>query len=219
MKTPVNIVFARTGTAYGPNYTDIFVDMVRRNLRPGADVRFTCITDQPEASPLVRCVPSDGYGGWFDKLSFFRHGLFPAGSRVWSFDLDVAFVGPLDRLLEYDGPFMASRDIWPYRGCLGSCPMTWRSGEMGRVLIYWEWLGRIRPKGGDQEIIDAAVGGEFVDIEDVFPGAFVSYKRRAEVDIPAGACIVNFHGEPKPHQVRGGWVPWVWRIGGGLPEQ
>ena len=52
-------------------------------------------------------------------------------------------------------------------------------------------------------------------LQDKFPKKFVSYKDEARFELPKGAKVVCFHGKPRPHQVKAGWVPQLWKIGAG----
>lgn len=51
--------------------------------------------------------------------------------------------------------------------------------------------------------------------QDIFPDQIKSYKAHAQLSIPKGTRIVCFHGLPRPHEVKSGWMPDVWKIGGG----
>src|SRR6266498_3884669 len=210
----LHIACVRSGIKYGPEYVSILQDMICRNLAGGTPGEFHCFTDQPETFDGIIMHPTEGYGGWWDKIGLFKPGLFPDGDRIWYFDLDMCIVRSLDKIMKYEGPVAAWRDFWPREGCLGSAPMTWRAGEMDHVFEQWNAMGRPRPPGGDQEIIHQ-LHPDFVPLQDAFPGAFISYKSDALLGIPDKAAVVNFHGSPKPEEVIEGWVPAVWKVGGG----
>ena len=218
----LHVVCVRSGIKYTPNYVSILQDMIRRNLALGTPGEFECFTDQPETFDGIITRPTEGYGGWWDKIGLFKPGLWPDGDRIWYFDLDMCIVRPLDEIMKYDGTVAAWRDVWPplwhdklqRSSCFGSAPMTWRAGEMNHVFLEWNAMGRPRPPGGDQEAINM-IHPEFVALQDAFPGAFVAYRHDAMIDIPDKAVVVNFHGNPKPKEVTEGWVPAVWKVGGG----
>lgn len=52
-------------------------------------------------------------------------------------------------------------------------------------------------------------------LQDILPNQFKSYKADARYAIPKGTRVVCFHGLPRPHEVKDGWVPDIWKIGGG----
>lgn len=213
----LRVALVRTGSKYGPEYVEILQDMIRRNLPYGFKGTIDCFTDQPEQIEGVQMRPSAGFGGWWDKIGLMREGLWPHGDRIWYFDLDTCIVGPLDKLFQYDGKFAAIRDF--LNGVtLQSCVMTWTAGELNDVMIRW-WADRF-PMGpaGDQAVVER-YGPKWVALQDIFPKAFTSYRRHSHIVIPDGAAVVNFHGEPKPHEVKDGWVPYVWKVGGGTANE
>jgi 6-hydroxymethylpterin diphosphokinase MptE-like/Methyltransferase domain len=210
----LQVVCVRSDIKDGIEYVEILQDMIRRNIAAGTPGNFECFTDQPETIDGVDIRPTEGYGGWWDKIGLFKPGLWEPGERIWFFDLDMCIVRSLDEILKYDGPVAAWRDVWPRKGCFGSAPMTWRAGEMDHVFQRWNAMGRPRPPGGDQDIINQ-LQPDFVALQDAFPGAFVNYRSDAILGIPDKAVVVNFHGSPKPEEVKEGWVPAVWKVGGG----
>lgn len=213
----LHIAFVRSGSGkYGPEYVEILYDMIRRNLAYGTKGQFYCLTDQPDELPTgIMKVPTPGFEGWWNKIGLFQPGLFPAGERVWYFDLDMCIVRALDALMAYDGPMMAMRDHWPHDGCLGSTVMTWRAGEMDHVWHAYQMRGcPTNIHGGDQEFIDRCMSS-YVDINTEFPGAVADYRTECRLGIPEKALMVNFHGFPKPEDIQEGWVPQVWKVGGG----
>ena len=52
-------------------------------------------------------------------------------------------------------------------------------------------------------------------LQDIFPKMFRSYKVDCQINIPKGTRIVCFHGLPRPHEIKHGWMPHVWKVGGG----
>src|SRR6266498_143508 len=208
----LHVVCVRSGTKYGLEYVEILRDMVCRNLEAGTRGEFHCFTDQPEKVDGIFNNPTEGIGGWWDKLGLFKPGNIPAGRRIWYFDLDTCIVGPLDEIMAYDGPFAALRDFYRPDG-LQSAVMTWRAGELDHVWEKWTAAARPRPAGGDQVIIQS-LQPDFMPLQDAFPDNFVSYKAHARFHVPDKAAVVCFHGEPRPHEVKDGWVPYIWRTGG-----
>jgi len=214
---PVTVCCVQAGNylGRGAEYVNTLFDMVSRNSQ--AMARFVCFTDDPqgldariEAQPL----PEPGLTGWWNKLALFKRGVFGPSERVWFFDLDTLITGPLDNLFTYDGPFTLLRDF--YRGgmsqyALQSSVMTWTGDECAEIWETWDARGRPTSCKGDQEWIEEF--GARPVLQDLFPGAFLSYKL-TEGAHPFGASVLVFHGDPRPHEVTDGWVPQVWKVGG-----
>jgi uncharacterized Rossmann fold enzyme len=209
----LHICCIRAGAAFAPAYVNNLFDMVRRNLADGFEGEFVCFTDQNDALDSgikVRPLPVN-LPGWWSKLGLFRPGVFPDGDRVLFLDLDTLITGRLDELAAYDGPFAILRDFYRPDG-LQSAVMAWRAGECHEI-----WNGFVAEGcptidvGGDQVWIERTQLGA-VRLQDAFPGLFVSYKLIKGP--PDKASVVVFHGEPRPHEIKEGWVPEVWKVGG-----
>lgn len=227
----LTVACVRFGEAFGIEYVERLHDMVRRNLPAGFAGRFVCFTDRPaDLAGLAGVEVIDGTGydlhGWWAKLALFSPGMFDPGERIWFFDLDTVITGPLDRLFEYPGAFGILEDV--YRpGGFQSAVMSWIVGKLSDS-IWWEWESRERPEpaGGDQAVLEqhwsdwlpARIGGkpwapDF--FQSLYPGVLRSYKVDCTWGIPKGTSVVFFHGRPRPHEVLTGWVPEVWKVGGG----
>lgn len=201
--------------------------MVRRNLseKLAPNLKFICFTDSPEDIILyeqgIESRPLPGkLKGWWNKLYLFKEGHFEDGDRIVYFDLDTIIVGGLDEIIKYDGEFAILRDFYRSNG-LQSSVMAWEANN--HLSGIWDrFLEQAMPnlKGGDQEFIEK-VFAQNADIlwpdiwQDIYPEQFVSYKVDCRSAFPKGAKVVIFHGEPRPHEVLNGWVPQVWKIGGG----
>jgi Protein of unknown function DUF115/Methyltransferase domain len=219
----LHVCCVKWGTMYGPEYINTLFDMVRRNLPAGFAGRFVCLTDDPtglDEGIDTAALPA-GVLGWWAKLALFRAGAFPRGERVLYFDLDTIITGPLDAIAAYTGDFAILRDVYRPQG-LQSSVMAWEAG--GRHRQFWElWHRRGCPmdERGDQGFIEDALDLmpsqiKFIDRwQDLFPGRFRSYKVECREEIPPGTSVVFFHGHPRPHEVKAGWVPEVWKVGGG----
>lgn len=202
----ITIASVWTGDKYGAEYQAIQRDMILRNLAPEYKPRFVCITDRPDELPegVEAVEPEPGLPGWWQKVALFKPGKLPVG-RIAYFDLDLALIGGLEDLFECAGInknwFMPGYD---------SSVMVWDAGDHADV---WERftpnvMERLR---GDQDWLSELGGWE------TFPGEWcVSYKAHARIGPPHGAKVVSFHGLPKPHEISRGWVPAVWKVGGGF---
>lgn len=194
----------RSGGNYRPEHVQRMASQAR-TFAPGEAI--VCLTDV--LVPGVATVPlAYRWPGWWSKLELFRPGAFPDGERVLYLDLDTTLLGPLDGLLARTEPFLALADFYrrppvvPERG-LGSGLLMWTAGEQG--ALYEDFasapeshMGR-HGYGGDQRFIEARKLAGTTFWEDVVPGQVVSYKVHCQAHrVPAGACVVCFHGRPKP---------------------
>lgn len=210
----------------GARYVNLLREMVARNLPDGFAGEFVCFTDDiTDIHPSIICrpLPREGLKGWWNKLALFAADVFPAGDRVVYFDLDTLITGPLDEIVAYDGKFAILRDFYRPNG-LQSSVMAWEAGTLDFLWDNWESCGFLEPEGGDQAWIESQMFGSFTEEshdlwQDLFPGKFFSFKVDGRFDIPKGASVCVFHGEPRPHEVTEGWVPQVWKLGGGTSAE
>lgn len=221
MHKSVNFVCLKAGAEFGPDYVNILHDMVRRNLPLGYPGRFYCITDDAEgldAGIEVLPLPID-LEKWWGKLYMFKRGLFPDGSRCMFFDLDTLIVGSIEPLAKYAGQFATLRDFYQ-PGRLGPAVIAWRASEY-TASIWEEWVAQGAPRHawGDLWWLNNLDQGRFArsadKLQDLFPGAFCSFKANCNPNPPADARVICFHGKPRPHETPATWVRDVWRVGGG----
>ena len=213
----LNVACVKVGSRYDANYVNVLFDMVRRNLQAKLPGRFVCFTDDATGlDPLieVRPVPKDlAHRGWWAKLWLFSEGAFPKGERVLYFDLDTVVCGPIDALAAYQGEFAILRDAYRPDG-LQSSVMAWEAGMYTHLYNCWILAGRPDLPGGDQEWVERHIKSPVI-LQEAFPDKLRSYKVDCRASIPRGCSVVFFHGNPRPHEVTTGWVPEVWKIGGG----
>lgn len=216
----LNVVCVNAGNyqGRGAEYVNTLFDMVRRNLPEGFPGRFVCFTDDATGLDVGITVRGlePGLTGWWNKLALFKRGVFAEGDRVLYLDLGTVIVGKLDDLVAYDGPFAICRDFYRPDG-LQSCVMAW-AGDWSFLWNRWTASGRPQFVGGDQTAIERYLQLANVKpdiLQDVFPGAFASFKLHCNPYPPKGAVIVNFHGDPKPHVCAEEWVGLTWKPGGG----
>lgn len=218
MTTPVTFLMVKWGTKFSAGYANILHDMVRRNLPPDFPARFVCFTDNGaglHAGIEVRDLPP-GVIGWWNKLYLFKAGLFPEGERLFYLDLDTAITGDVSAIAAYAGEFATLRDFYNLAG-YNSSLMLWRAGFGAEIWQSFAAAGYPDIPGGDQAWIDRTAPGADV-LQDMFPGAIVSFKQGALMELPPGVRIVCFHGQPRPHEVQNGWVERVWKIAGESPN-
>lgn len=218
----LHVASVRVGDKYSREYVAILFDMVRRHL--ATDFRFWCLTDDPK--PIcdeIGVIAADPrLVGWWAKVQLFSPDMpWAKGERVAYFDLDSAIIGRLEELVETRGII---RD-WNLP-CYNSSVMVWDAGEHADIWSAFSpqiTLGANEAGNfllpGDQDWITAldALPDDCAHPRpkwDLLPRAWcVSYRAHASEFPPAGAKVVCFHGEPKPHDCDG-WVKEVWKLGG-----
>lgn len=191
-----------------------YVRKLRRQIKRNLTLphTFYVFTDEPASFyPGMKCKPS-ALPGWWEKLHLFKPGMFPDG-RVMFIDLDTFILGNIDDIASYDGPFATLRDFWRPSG-LGPAVMVWRTDNGLGLWEEFEAQGRkTTDPRGDQAFLENLNQGRFpkqIDIlQDMFPGAFHSYKTSCTNGVPEGAQVVCFHGRPRPHEAEG-WAKEVW---------
>jgi hypothetical protein len=212
-KKPLTVVCVKTGDMYGAEYVNILKDMVCRNLPPNLLKRMVCITDDPDGiDPQIDIIKTD-IKGWWAKLYMFKKGLIE-DDLILYLDLDTVITGGLDCFANYTGEFAILRDFYRPNG-YGSGVMLWKGGERSYIWDSWDKAGRREVDGGDQAWIEIAVREYAEILQDLYPNKICSYKVSARKMFPKGSKICCFHGIPKPHEVTDGWIPHVWKIGGG----
>lgn len=198
----------------GLEYVQILHDSVRRNLPDNFPGRFIVMSDYRDdygrGIIVNRSLPGHLIG-WFNKIALFKDGLFPRGDRILYLDLDTVITGKLDDLVAYDGPLALLRDFYRPLGAQSSV-MAWKAGQ--HTEIWDSYVDESFPNvpGGDQAWIEAFSPAV---LQDSFPSMFASYKaHNCRSAPPKEASVIVFHGKPRPHEC-GGWVPNVWKVGGG----
>lgn len=200
-----SIVFCcvKWGAKYQASYVNVLADMVNRNCGLPAD--FVCFTEDArglDTGIVVKPLPGD-LEGWWNKLHLFAPNLFPPKRRIVFLDLDVIVTSRLEQLIDFPG--IASDWI---QGGYNSSVMVWDSGDHTDIRTTYkpEIAGMLH---GDQDWI-TQVGGWTE-----FPFGWVSSYRFHSTEWPSsGSVIVAFHGSPKPHEVKTGWVPQMWTMQG-----
>jgi hypothetical protein len=204
----------------GGIYTPEWVHRLKRGIERHASAppRFVCLSDVDV--PGVEVLPlREGWPGWWSKIELFRPRLLTAPTLY--LDLDVVIVGDIAPLVSACDRFtmMHERGKTDY---FNSSAMAW-TGDMSHVFdtfsgnpaVHMERF-RSHPRIGDQAFIS-----DLLVCEDRPPQSFksalgydaiVSYKHdRCQGGAPKRACIVTFHGKPKPCDFKTGWVAKAWK--------
>lgn len=214
----LNIVCINAGNylGRGAEYVNILADMIARNISDKTIYKFICFTDTPQGlDPEVdiRPLPVEDLDGWWNKLALFKDGIFPDGDRILYIDLDTIITSGLDEIIKYEGKFASLRDFIRNEG-MQSSVMMWEAGTLGYIWDSWLIAGMPKNDYGDQDWIEKIIPDADI-LQDIYPGAFVSFKLEATHSIPNKAKMVIFHGKPRPHDAPSEWVHKVWKIGGG----
>lgn len=207
---------------WGDKYSDEYVLKLKAACERYIPHReFICITENPVAgvdcNPLVCDLP-----GWWQKCGLFQPGLFP-GHNLF-LDLDVVITGginPLIALSKADKQNLWVADDFSYsvvgrkpgevgghrQGTIQSSVMLWNGNPGSAVYRVWEqWDDSIMDElHGDQNHITRCLWPGGIKL---FPldGYVGSYKYGKGQKYP----ITVFHGDPKPADIKDGWVPEAW---------
>ena len=203
------IYCVRVGLKYGPHYVERLRNMVRRYT----DAPIVCLTDQPDSIEGVEMVQVTGTG-WWAKMHLFNPAI--RGKGVY-FDLDTVLCGDIAPLLDYDGPFAICANFtkavtksYPCR--YGSCVMAFPEGFgqdiFDAFMADHDEIVAHCPKG-DQQAIERLYP-DAVYLQDVMPpGFFVGYRHFGKQP-PAGASVLIFAGNKKPHNTPYRWIKELW---------
>lgn len=194
----------------GAHYVNCLAGMVERNLT--VPYRFVCLTDDIGALSLgieARQLPS-GVRGWWAKLALFKPGMFNDRERVLYFDLDTVITGNIDDYARYSGGFAGLGDFRSGRGSFASGILAWEAGTCDAIWNDWEASGRPIVSGGDDHWITLVRPAQ-ARLQRLYPG-IVSYKfHKCSRALPAGARIICFQREPKPHNCGAPWIAEHWK--------
>lgn len=200
---------------WGDKYKTEYVKRLQRSVKRNLHVphRFVCLSDIPIDE--VDCIPifAKKWDGWWQKVSLFMPNLFPAGSRILYFDLDVIITGDITVLARQwaPQPLTMIYNFGPNRShCAhNSSVMMWQAGDPRVNPIYNLFTPDVmKALHGDQCWIWRVLREEIAN----WPRPFIkSYKydcRGGQVN--GQTRVVVFHGDPKPHQVSEEWARHNW---------
>ena len=189
---PTKVVCIKVGTKYGPEYVNRLAASVARHTTVPHE--FVCWTDDSTGLACARAPIGTDLPGWWAKLVLFT----PHTERLLFLDLDTVIVDNMDFLFEYDGPFAILSDFY-HPAHYGSAVMSIAPGFGASIWADYTEAQHGRWWGDQVWIETCAPGAD--RWQDLYPGKIVSYKVQCQDGVPAGASIVCFHGEPRPHQV------------------
>jgi len=224
----VNVICAKWGPKYGPDYVNRLKSMVSRNLaRPH---RFVCFTDDPtglapdiEHFPMpVLQVPEPHRNLPWRKVTLFGKPLGDLEGPTLFLDLDIVIVDSLDPFFDHPGRFCVIHN-W-----------THPDRRVGNTSVYRFEIG------AHQDVLDNLVANhrqifaryrnsqtyvsDHIGEITWWPNAWCkSFKKHCMPGgpfglfnwfmtprRPEGARIVVFHGDPKPEYAINGHWPGRW---------
>jgi len=212
----VNVICMKWGTKFGPEWVNKLRSMVRRHLhRPH---RFVCFTDDPtgiteegiEIKPLPEMdLPPGKERGW-RKLSTFQKPLFDLEGPTLFLDVDLVIVDDIDCFFDYPGEFCIIKD-WGRPWRITGNSSVYRFEANAHPDIYANFMENIdrvkREVRNEQEYLTREIHrqGKLT----YWPREWcVSFKHTCMSlpplnfirvpQIPKGAKIVVFHGNPNP---------------------
>lgn len=208
----------RSGGIYNADWVLRLKRGVNRHL--SLPHRFVCLTDMD--MPVERIPLVENWRGWWAKVELFRPGLFDG--LVLYIDLDSIVVGSLDAVAGYPHRFTGSHDFYHDNFC--STAMAWRGdysfiyeafkANPAILARHYDKLLPVEKRIGDQAFIEDQLRARGVEPDQfrhvTAPRFIASYKVDKCHDAPpSAAAVVAFHGNPKPQDIRTGWVPKAWR--------
>jgi hypothetical protein len=221
----MRIVCIKWGDKYGDDYV---LKLKRGCERYIPHDEFWCMTDKPV--PGVTCIPlNTEFPTWWSKIGLFRHGYFT--SETLYLDLDIVITDRINPFLEafrsdksklwalddfsysirpWLGKGNNEESGWlggPQQSTINSSVMMWdksRSWQFMRT-VYDDFTPEVMDElHGDQNWITRKLWPNHIAL---FPeGVAGSWKYHKGEKYP----LVVFHGDPKPHDIRDGWVPDTW---------
>lgn len=206
----IDVVTMRFGSKYGPHYLRAWVAGVQRNIT--VPHRLVCFTDDMVPGlPTVMQVQVQDLGGWWNHLWAFSAW---SDNRQLLIDVDDVIVGSLDDLASYDGPHALNSDVYQLENVDGGCQLIPAEPNLALFAEFMDDPKLVRANYYSDKQFYIARINDAPRIQDLFPGQWVSYKVHCQgKGLPAGARIVGFHGEPKPHEVADAWVKDHWLDG------
>lgn len=203
------------GQGWGPEYVARLKRGVERNL---TGHRFVCFADDVSRVPAgieARPLNAPSWKGCLPKLYVYSPEAALEG-RVILFDLDNVITGPLDDMAAYRGPLavrawfrgwdrgirQADGDMIGFEAGSDECRALW-----GRLIADPE-KAEAQTGGRERVFIRETVKPDLW--QDFVPGQIVSWKNHCREGLPRGARVVSFHGDPRPHNVKAGWLKERW---------
>lgn len=186
--------------------------------------KFVCFTDRKDLikkDPCYKQLPVN-VARWKGRLPKFYIHSTDSGlkGRILFLDLDTVIVGNIDHLAKYDGYFCgvsAHRLHKPIKSARNHVAGGLLSFEAGATKYLWDEVdsnvakyssGRFK---GNERFILHHLLSDYDYWQALYPGHVVSYKFHCKGGIPEGARVIQFHGKPRPHDVKDSWISEYWK--------
>lgn len=210
----------------GGRYNESWVEKLQRSIQTSIPYDFVCLSDQ-KLSCCETILLEKNWPKWWSKLELFN--VFKT-ERVFYMDLDDVIVGSLDPIMSLDRPFVVAHD-WthPKKRIVNSTAMLWKgdfsgltqrfASDIDKTVHYYDVvLPKATERDGRRMVADQAyIEHEKKDLEffNELLGSdtiISSYKlNRCDIEIPADAAIVSFHGRNKPDTAQAAWIKDFWK--------
>lgn len=212
----------------GGDYSADDVKTLVSQLPTGAEI--LCFTDIPFVMEGVTCItltnPYRGMRGWWAKMDLFRPDIT---DDLLYFDLDTVITGDIKKLIKTTSDKMIMlTDFYHPQYLMSSVMYIPNACKKAIWDTFWSAPQRhidectVTAKWGDQGFIRGVIG-DCTRWQDLYPDWFVSYKAdvvkvgesryatkrysRGNGQLPTGARVVIFHGDPRPKNCGESWVP------------
>ncbi len=235
-ESKVNVICMKWGTKFGPHYVNRLYAMVQRHL--SLPHRFVCFTDDAEGVVEgVECLPLPDMDlppgkerGW-RKLSTFQDPLFDLQGPTLFLDLDVVVVGSLDDFFKISGDFRVIHDWLRPRRIEGNTSVYRfdANAHPDAFAYFMEHIDEVKANFRHEQAFLSDYMHKKGILEYWPPEWCVSFKRSClppfpanlwkVPEIPEGARVVVFHGNPNPEDAIAGRIkgflrflkptPWV----------
>lgn len=189
----------------GGDFFPYHVSRLYSQLREHSTVpfKFRCLTDQKSIDIFMTIPLYYKYKGWWAKMELFRPSIFDT-PRVVYFDLDTVIVNNIDHILTVDQDFLGLKPFNPKRqkisGYFASGVLAWRNGYPDFAYQQFRYAEHAMQYRGDQDYLTAVFAENSKPVkylQDYVSGIY-SFKRHFRKSQCEDACVVCFHGNPRP---------------------
>jgi hypothetical protein len=189
---------------WGPLYVNKLYAALKRNS--SVPFNFYCFTDAPQALPAVDTIYFKPDLKWNLNKYVCFYPEYNLKGRVLLIDLDVLITGNINHILDFDEDFITCEGAYQKGRAGGSLVGT--NVDRGRELLQ-----KILDK--KEKVEKETSGSERFFIRNYVKnchfwqpnyGGIYSFKVDCKKGLPDDACLVRFHGKPRPHEVLDNYI-------------